>query len=150
MSWDIFRAEYKQGLENNDDMAKVIAESYDKCVMTGMSGSGTAPPAPLTGGNVAGLQMMLKLCFSAYGAVPLSTSLDTGLKLYWLGGVTAAGAVVTNPGVTAVYIDAAGKLNETIDDTIDQFIDAFNTYHQAIVVTLVATPPLVSVGYNVT
>ena len=62
MSWDIFRAEYKQGLENNDDMAKVIAESYDKCVKTGMSGSGTAPPAPLTGGNVPGLQMMLKLC----------------------------------------------------------------------------------------
>ena len=28
MSWEIFRAEYKQGLENNDDMAKVIAESY--------------------------------------------------------------------------------------------------------------------------
>ena len=126
MSWDIFRAEYKQGLENNDDMAKVIAESYDKCVKTGMSGSGTAPPAPLTGGNVPGLQMMLKLCFSAYGAIPLSTSLDT------------------------VYIDAAGKLNETIDDTIDQFIDAFNTYHKAIVVTIAATPPLVSVGYNVT
>ena len=150
MSWDIFRAEYKQGLENNDDMAKVIAESYDKCVKTGMSGAGTAPPAPLAGGNVAGLQGMLKVCFSAYGAVPLSTSLDTGLKLYWLGGVTAAGAVVTNPGVTAVYIDAAGKLNETIDDSIDEFIHAVNTYNHAVVVTLVATPPLVSVGYNVT
>ena len=129
MSWDIFRAEYKQGLSNNDDMAKVIAESYDKCVKTGVSGAGTAPPAPLAAGNVSGLQGMLKLCFSAYGAVPLSTSLDTGLKLYWLGGSTAAGALV--------------------DDTIDQFIDAFNTYHKAIVVTLTATPPLVSVGYNV-
>lgn len=149
MSWDIFRAEYKQGLSNNDDMAKVIAESYDKCVKTGVSGVGTAPPAPLAAGNVAGLQSMLKLCFSAYGAVPLSTSLDTGLKLYWLGGATAAGALVTNPGITSSYIDAQGKMNETIDDTIDQFITAFNIYHQQIVFTITAVPPLVSVGHNI-
>ena len=130
-------------------MAKVIAESYDKCVKTGVSGVGTAPPAPLAAGNVAGLQSMLKLCFSAYGAVPLSTSLDTGLKLYWLGGATAAGALVTNPGITSSYIDAQGKMNETIDDTIDQFITAFNIYHQQIVFTITAVPPLVSVGYNI-
>ena len=149
MSWEIFRAEYKQGLDNNDDMAKVIAESYDKCVKTGMSGAGTAPPAPLAVGNVSGLQTMLKACFSSYGAVPLSTSLDTGLKLYWLGGTTAARALVTNPGITASYIDAQGKLNETIDDTIDQFITAFNIYHQQIVFTIAAPTPLVSVGYNI-
>ena len=76
--------------------------------------------------------------------------MDTGLKLYWLGGTTAAGALVTNPGITASYIDAQGKLNETIDDTIDQFIAAFNIYHQQVVFTIAATPPLVSVGYNVT
>tara|TARA_Y100001938_G_scaffold151057_1_gene245546 strand:+ start:701 stop:1153 length:453 start_codon:yes stop_codon:yes gene_type:complete len=150
MSWEIFRAEYKKGLNDNEDMSSVIAESYDKCVKTGLSGAGTAPPAPLVAGNVSGLQTMLKACFSSYGVVPLSTSLDTGLKLYWLGGTTAAGALVTNPGITASYIDAQGKLNETIDDTIDQFIAAFNIYHQQVVFTIAATPPLVSVGYNVT
>ena len=75
MSWEIFRAEYKQGLENNDDMAKVIAESYDKCVKIGMSGAGTAPPAPLVAGNVSGLQTMLKA------------------KPHWVKGITAPAIV---------------------------------------------------------
>ena len=55
MSWEIFRAEYKKGLNDNEDMSSVIAESYDKCVKTGLSGAGTAPPAPLVAGNVSGL-----------------------------------------------------------------------------------------------
>lgn len=37
MSWDIFKAEYKKGLDAGDDMAKVIAESYDKCIKLGMT-----------------------------------------------------------------------------------------------------------------
>ena len=103
MSWEIFKADYKKGLDAGDDMAKVIATSYDKVIKMGMT-IGAAPPTPLASGNVSALESMLKVSLSSYGAVPFPLQLDTGLKLYWLGGVTAAGASVVVPGVKCLTI----------------------------------------------
>jgi|TARA_R110000824_G_scaffold278459_7_gene466667 hypothetical protein len=148
MSWDIFRAEYKQGIDAGDDMAKVIAESYDKCVKTGMT-IGTAPPAPLASGNVAGLEVMLKLCFSSYGVTPFPIQLDNGLKLYWLGGVTASGSTVIVPGITAGYVPM-GAANATIEDFIEQLIMSFKNHMGQVSGLFPSAPaPLPFAGYNV-
>ncbi len=148
MSWDIFKAEYKKGLDAGDDMAKLIAESYDKCIKTGMT-IGAAPPAPLASGNVAGLETMLKLSFSSYGVVPFPIQLDSGLKMYWLGGVTAAGANVIVPGISAGYVPL-GAANKDVDDFIEQLIKSFKTHLGQVSGLFPAAPsPLPFAGYNV-
>tara|TARA_B100000287_G_scaffold131709_2_gene123811 strand:+ start:1373 stop:1843 length:471 start_codon:yes stop_codon:yes gene_type:complete len=147
VGWDIFRAEYKIGLEAGEDMAKVIAESYDKCMKFGLS-VGAAPPAPLVSGNVKALEAMLKVAFSSYGITPFPLQLDNGLKLYWLGGVTAAGASVIVPGVTAAFIPM-GAANKDIDDFIEQLITAFKTHLGQISGAIPGAPPIPFVGYNV-
>tara|TARA_Y100001938_G_scaffold136869_1_gene200361 strand:+ start:308 stop:772 length:465 start_codon:yes stop_codon:yes gene_type:complete len=153
MSWDIFRSEYKSGhasLGSNDKtkMASVIASSYDKCIKTGFA---NAPAAgPLAVGNVKGFEAALIPCFLGFGAVPFSVALDNGLKLYWLGGLTASGAAVLVPGVTGAFIDPQGKLNENLDDFIEQLITSFKTHLAQVSGTQPAAPsPLPWVGYNV-
>jgi len=148
MSWDIFKAEYKKGLDAGDDMAKVIAESYDKCIKLGMT-VGAAPPAPLASGNVAALEAMLKVAFKSYGVTPFPLQLDTGLKLYWLGGVTAAGATVIVPGITAAYVPL-GAANKDVDDFVEQLIKSFKTHLGQVSGLFPAAPsPLPFAGYNV-
>ena len=148
MSWDIFRAEYKNGIDSGDDMAKVIAESYDKCITLGMT-MGAAPPAPLASGNVKALEGMLKVAFLSYGVTPFPLQLDNGLKLYWLGGVTAAGATVVVPGITAGYVPL-GAANESIDDFIEQLIRCFKTHLGQVSGLFPSAPsPIPFVGYNV-
>ena len=153
MSWDIFRSEYKNGhasLESSDKtkMANVIASSYDKCIKTGFA---NAPAAgPLAAGNVKGFEGALIPCFVGFGAVPFSLALDNGLKLYWLGGLTASGAAVIVPGVTGAFIDPQGKLNENLDDFIEQLITSFKTHLAQVSGLQPAAPsPLPWVGYNV-
>lgn len=153
MSWQIFRSEYKiaqANLTENDKtkMAEVIASSYDKCIKTGLT-IGAAPPAPLVSGNVAGLQSMLTTSIIGYGAVPLSVALDNGLKLYWLGGVTAAGATVIVPGITSAYIDVQGQFNESVDDFIEQLITAFKTHLGQVSGAIPGAPPIPFAGYQV-
>ena len=153
MSWAIFRSEYKsaqQSLTENDKtkMAELIANSYDKCIKTGFAN----PPAagPLPAGNVEGLKAMLSTCVLGFGTIPLSVALDNGLKLYWLGGVLPSGATVVVPGVTAAYIDPQGKLNESVDDFIEQLITAFKTHLTQVSGLQPAAPsPVPWVGYNV-
>lgn len=140
MSWGIFRAQFKDGFNNQKDMSVVISDAYDTCVKTGKGGS-TQVPAK---GTKAGLRTMLKACFASYGTVPFESSLDTGLKLYWVGGT--AGADLATPGLTAGFIK---QENKELDGFIDQLIDAFDNYHKQIVFTLPATPPVVTVGYKV-
>jgi|TARA_B100000073_G_C23436162_1_gene453385 hypothetical protein len=153
MSWDIFRSEYKSGhatLGSNDKtkMASVIASSYDKCIKTGFA---NAPAAgPLAVGNVKGFEAALIPCFLGFGTIPFSVALDNGLKIYWLGGLTASGAAVIVPGVTGAFIDPQGKLNENLDDFIEQLITSFKTHLAQISGTQPAAPsPLPWVGYNV-
>ena len=153
MSWDIFRSEYKSGhatLGSNDKtkMASVIASSYDKCIKTGFA---NAPAAgPLAVGNVKGFEAALIPCFLGFGTIPFSVALDNGLKIYWLGGLTASGAAVIVPGVTGAFIDPQGKLNENLDDFIEQLITSFKTHLAQISGLQPAAPsPLPWVGYNV-
>ena len=153
MSWDIFRSEYKNGhasLESSDKtkMANVIASSYDKCIKTGFA---NAPAAgPLAAGNVKGFEGALIPCFVGFGAVPFSLALDNGLKLYWLGGLDASGGSVVVPGVTAAFIEPQGKLNENLDDFIEQLITSFKTHLAQVSGLQPAAPsPLPWVGYNV-
>ena len=153
MSWDIFRSEYKNGhasLESSDKtkMANVIASSYDKCIKTGFA---NAPAAgPLAAGNVKGFEGALIPCFVGFGAVPFSLALDSGLKLYWLGGLVASGGSVVVPGVTAAFIEPQGKLNENLDDFIEQLITSFKTHLAQVSGLQPAAPsPLPWVGYNV-
>ena len=153
MSWDIFRSEYKNGhasLESSDKtkMANVIASSYDKCIKTGFA---NAPAAgPLAAGNVKGFEGALIPCFVGFGAVPFSLPLDNGLKLYWLGGLVASGGSVVVPGVTAAFIEPQGKLNENLDDFIEQLITSFKTHLAQVSGLQPAAPsPLPWVGYNV-
>lgn len=153
MSWDIFRSEYKSGhatLGSNDKtkMASVIASSYDKCIKTGFA---NAPAAgPLAVGNVKGFEAALIPCFLGFGTIPFSVALDNGLKIYWLGGLTASGAAVIVPGVTGAFIDPQGKLNENLDDFIEQLITSFKTHLAQVSGLQPAAPsPLPWVGYNV-
>ena len=153
MSWDIFRSEYKNGhasLDSSDKtkMANVIASSYDKCIKTGFA---NAPAAgPLAAGNVKGFEGALIPCFVGFGAVPFSLALDNGLKLYWLGGLVASGGSVVVPGVTAAFIEPQGKLNENLDDFIEQLITSFKTHLAQVSGLQPAAPsPLPWVGYNV-
>ena len=153
MSWDIFRSEYKNGhasLESSDKtkMANVIASSYAKCIKTGFA---NAPAAgPLASGNVKGFEGALIPCFIGFGAVPFSLALDNVLKLYWLGGLVASGGSVVVPGVTAAFIEPQGKLNENLDDFIEQLITSFKTHLAQVSGLQPAAPsPLPWVGYNV-
>ena len=153
MSWDIFRSEYKNGhasLESSDKtkMANVIASSYDKCIKTGFA---NAPAAgPLAAGNVKGFEGALIPCCVGFGSVPFSRALDNGLKIYWLGGLVASGGSVVVPGVTAAFIEPQGKLNENLDDFIEQLITSFKTHLAQVSGLQPAAPsPLPWVGYNV-
>ena len=140
MSWEILRAEFKKGFYNEEDMAVVISDSYDKCVKTGGGGSAMAPAT----GDKGGLLSMLSACFASYGTMPFGDALDTGLTLYWAG--ATAGPDVATPGSTAGYVK---QDNGELDDFIDQLIEGFDNYHKQIIFTLPSVPPIVTVGYKV-
>tara|TARA_B100000029_G_scaffold516338_1_gene628836 strand:- start:13102 stop:13653 length:552 start_codon:yes stop_codon:yes gene_type:complete len=152
MSWDIFRAQYKQAFADefkSKKSAKAIADAYDKCVKTGLSGLGTAIPAPLTNGNKDALEKMLNLSELTFGLFKFSMALDVGLKLYWLGATTASGATIVVPGVTSAFIDKEGETNENIEEFIEQLIRAFKTHMKTITGATTSAPPLVFAGYLV-
>ena len=156
MSWDIFRSNYKTGLENGEDMATVISDSYHTCIQTGVPEGPikNLAPAPFVLGNVSGLKNMLTLCFSTFGETPLSIALNTGLVLYWLGGTFATGTIITLPGITSAWIDDNAKTNESLDDTIEMMISSFNIHLKQIqginsVVTPPPAAPTLMVGYKV-
>ncbi len=148
MSWSISKSEYKKGLNNDDDMATVIAEAYDKCVKLGVA----VPPAigPMASTNMAGLEGQLKACFNSRGKYKLDVGLQVGLTLYWLGGATAGGSTVVAPGIFSGYLTAIAKNSNDVDEYCDYLIECFNRYHgQVSFITPAAPSPLPSVGYNV-
>tara|TARA_Y100000004_G_C8934058_1_gene421328 strand:- start:29 stop:541 length:513 start_codon:yes stop_codon:yes gene_type:complete len=133
MSWNIFRTKYKNGLDNQEDMSKVISDAYDLCVKTG---GAVISPIPALG-NKDGLKTMLSACFASQGVIPFGKSLDDGLKLYWTGAV--AGTATATPGITTAYVK---KDNKDLDEFISQLIECFNTYHKQILFTIPGAPPI--------
>ena len=152
MSWSIFRAQYKQSFQDefkSKKTAKTIADSYDLCVRTGLSGIGTAPPTPLVKGNKDLLEKMLNLSFLSFGLFKFSKALDIGLKLYWMGAKTASGATIIIPGITSAFVDREGETNKNVDEFIEQIIKSFKTHMKTITGATTSAPPLVFAGYKV-
>ena len=129
--------------------AKTIADSYDLCVRTGLSGIGTASPTPLVKGNKDLLEKMLNLSFLSFGVFKFSKALDVGLKLYWLGAKTAGGATIVVPGITSAFLDNEGVTNKNVDEFIEQLIRAFKTHMKTITGATASAPPLIFAGYKV-
>ncbi len=144
MSWAIFRSNYRKAIKNNEkDMASVIADSYGICTKAGTS----IPGGPVLQGNVEGLKSQLKTSFNSLGAYPMSTALDTGLKLFWLGSSTVTGFICTNPGFTSLYIPKKAQESKDLDDFVNYMISCFETFHKQLVFTNPAGAP--SFGYEI-
>tara|TARA_R100000005_G_C4860157_1_gene122011 strand:- start:23 stop:472 length:450 start_codon:yes stop_codon:yes gene_type:complete len=147
MSWAIFKSEYKKGLNNDDDMATVIADAYDKCVKLGTAN----PPGigPMASVNLSGLKSQLNAAFKSRGKYKLDVALQVGLTLYWLGGATAGGSTVVAPGIFSGYLTNLAKNSKDVDEYCDYLIECFNRYHNQVSFLTPATTPIPSVGYKV-
>ena len=147
MPWDLFKSEYKAGLQKTpDDMGNVIADAYDKQVKTGFSSMG----GTIIAGNKSAMAGLLTASFKSMGVVPFPLTLDNVLKLYWLGAsYTNAGTVVI-PGMTAAFILPEGQKNKSVDDFLNQLTKSFDTHLKQITAMVPAAPsPLPDVGYTV-